>query len=170
MPSLNSTPFTTFEFQVFTDFLIALLAGETTICEIGKRNEGDTRQNPPIWEVKCGGLLPRVSRQVRGARVCPNLMAGRWAGAWSGGGAKSTLTIGNAAASAPDVMYCFQGECRSSKRIENKKHLENVRFADGALKFKWGGTFKFELDDETLKGKYLNPRGRTFTIRMTRPL
>ena len=61
MPSLNSTPFTTFGFQVFTDFLIALLANETTICEIGKRNEGDTRQNPPIWEAQFGVRLPKAS-------------------------------------------------------------------------------------------------------------
>lgn len=87
-------------------------------------------------------------------------MAGSWAGRWSGGGARTTLTI--VAADVPEIKYCFKDNCRTNA------DLENVRFVDGALKFKWGGRFTFELANETLKGRYVDQSGLHYTTRMSR--
>ena len=86
--------------------------------------------------------------------------AGKWAGRWSGGGARSTLTVKDG--EPLQVKYCFAGQCKS-------KTLENVRFEDGEIRFKWGGPFRFSHDGEMLEGTYVSNRdGKTYTIEMKR--
>ena len=85
--------------------------------------------------------------------------AGKWAGRWSRG-ARSMLRVTDG--QPRKVRYCFAGECKSST-------LENVRFDEGEIRFKWGGPFRFSLDAETLEGTYVSNRdGKTYTISMTR--
>ena len=62
------------------------------------------------------------------------------------------------------ITYCYGGECKST----GDEDLENIRFEEEELRFKWGGTFRWSLDGERLKGKYVNRQGRSYRVTMQR--
>ena len=73
-------------------------------------------------------------------------MAGRWVGTWGG---KVPTTIEITAEHPYVASYCYDDQCESPTG-----KLANVRVQDGELRFKWGGTFRWTLDGDTLHGKY----------------